>query len=162
MGSHRVGHNWSDLAALISCFLIVFRTIFLDFCRKLIYCYINKFCSWTQFLSVCGQGGGWGAFPNQWAILRCQQGVQEVNSFLALSNWRLNQIPLEKSSVPPYPPPLQMSVLGPTGYLCSWPIGDKSKVPITPSLGFISLLEWLTGFKKVHSLSQSLIYYKGY
>lgn len=33
---------------------------------------------------------------------------------------------------------------------------------MTPSLGFISLLEWLTGFKKVHSLTQSLIYYKGY
>ena len=60
MGLHRVGHDWSDLAALISCFLIVFRTIFLDFCRKLIYCCINKFCSWTQFLSVCGQGRGWG------------------------------------------------------------------------------------------------------
>ena len=40
-----------------------------------------------------------------------------------------------------------------------WPIGYKSEAPITPSLGLINLLEYLTELRKpVYSIDLSIYY----
>ena len=57
---------------------------------------------------------------------------------------------------------LQMPVTSPGCYLCFWPTGYKSEVPMTPSLDSINLLEWFTELRKpVYSLDYQFVT-KGY
>lgn len=70
----------------------------------------------------------WVFLPHQ-EILRHQPSVLQCNSTLTLSTRRQHQVPQVKGLVPP----LQMPIACPDCYLCLWPIGYKSGVPITPS-----------------------------
>ena len=55
---------------------------------------------------------------------------------------------------------LQMPVSSPGFYLFFWPTGSKSDLPMTPSLGSVNLLEWLTELPEIHLLTRLPLYYK--
>ena len=76
-----------------------------------------------------------------------QLDVLKFNSILTLSN----QIPQLKVSVPqdcccpgPHTHILQTLVASPGYHLCFWPTSYRSEVTMTPSLGSINLLKWIT------------------
>ena len=55
----------------------------------------------------------------------------------------------------------------PRSSLCFWPIGYRSEVPMTPSLGLINLLEQLTGLRNIcfhlpYIGNYKVAYYRGY
>ena len=55
-----------------------------------------------------------------------------------------------------------MSTASPGCHLCFWPTDSKSEVPMTPFLGLITLIEWITEPREIFYLLYYWIIIKGY
>ena len=90
-------------------------------------------------------------------------GILQFNSILILSTLYHQILQVKGSILQDYPlQPLQMPITSPGCHLGFWPTGYRLEVPMTPSLGSINLLEWLTKLRKPVYLLDYWFIIKGY